>query len=231
MKPTLAALLGALALIATPAAAALRVPQVVVNGGGLQSLFDSQGESINVGTDQQDLQRWQSIVSNNITFTIQVEVVQNAPGNSIGVYNASSAAPALYTMLPGVATSGWFAVASFRSAPTRLVVNLFDHNAVFQGSTTYLAGPPDKSDYGFFPQDECGTFYTQDARNPGGAAQALVLAGTGINAGSWWIAWEDQDANCGSDHDYDDCVLFLEYLSPGFPVAKSTWGALKARFR
>ena len=233
MKRSVTIFVGALALIAFAgtAFAALRVPQVVVNGGGLQGYLNSVGESINVSTDQQDVQRWQSTVSNNSTFTIQVELAGNAGSNTYGLYNASAAVPPLYQMFPGAATSGWFAVASFRSGPTRVVVSLFDNNAAFQGSTTYLAGPPDRNDFGFYLQQNPGVvFYSQDARNPGGVAQILTYAGTGQNAGSWWLAFEDLDAAQGADYDFDDAVLFCESVNPT-PVNKTTWGSLKARFR
>ena len=232
MKRLVTVVMGALAMIAlaSSAFAALRVPQVVVNGGSLQGYLNGQGESINVLTDQEDAQRWQSTVSNNNTFTIQVELAGNAAANQIGLYNAGFAVPPPYLVFPGVATTGWFAVASWRTAPTRVVVNLFDNNAALQGTTTYLAGPPDRNDFGFYLSGPCNTFYTQDARNPGGVAQALAYKGTGPNAGSWWLAWEDLDGSCGADYDYDDCVLFLESVNPT-PVSKTSWGSLKARFR
>ena len=221
--------------LAGSASAALRSPQVVVNGGTLQGYLNSVGESINVSTDQQDIQRWQSTVSNNSTFTIQVELTGNAAGNAYGIYNASFAAPPLYQCFPGAATNGWYCVAAFRTAPTRVVVNLFDNNAAFQGSTTYLAGPPDKTDFSFYlqqaPGSGGGTLYQQDGRNAGSTAQALVYAGTGVNSGQWWLCFEDQTVAQGSDRDFDDAVLFLESVSDVVPVAKTSWGTLKARFK
>jgi hypothetical protein len=218
--------------LAGSASAALRSPQVVVNGGTLQGYLNSKGESINVSTDQQDIQRWLATVSNNSTFTIQVELTGNAAGNAYGIYNASLAAPPLYQCFPGAATTDWFCVVSFRSAPTRAVVSLFDNNAAFVGSTTYLAGPPDRNDFSFYLQQNPsgGVLYQQDARNPGGNAQALVYSGTVINSGNCWLCFDDQSSAQGSDYDFDDAVLFLESLNPT-PVAKTSWGALKARFK
>src|SRR5689334_5261370 len=150
MKRLATMIVGSIALVAFAgsASAALRSPQVVVNNGTLQGYLNSVGESINVGTDQLDIQRWQATVSNNSTFTIQVELAGNAASNTYGIYNASFAVPPLYQCFPGAATNGWFCVASFRTAPTRVVVSLFDGSAAFQGSTTYLAGPPDRNDFG-----------------------------------------------------------------------------------
>lgn len=218
----------ALVALAGSASATLRAPQVPVLGGALQGYLNSQGESINVLTDQNAAQRWAATVSNNSTFTIQVELAGNAASNTIGLYNANLAAPPLYQVFPGAATSQWFAVASFRTSPVRVVVNLFDASATIQGTTTYLGA--DRNDFGFYLQGPGGTFFTQDARNPGGSAQALTYAGTGINTGSWWLCFEDISLGGGSDQDYDDCVLFLESVNPT-PVNKATWGSLKARFR
>jgi len=227
---TVSAVLISVVMGAGAASAALRSPQVVVNGGTLQGYLNSVGESINVSTDQDAVQSWLSTDSNNSTFTFQIELTGNAAANTLGIYNGSVAVPPLYQLFPGAATSGWFAVASFRSAPTRVIVSLFDANAAFQGSTTYLAGPPDKNDFGFYLMGPGGTFYMQDARNPGGKAQMLAFAGTGPNSGSWWAAFEDGPVASGADADYDDAVLFLESVNPT-PVNTTTWGSLKVRFR
>jgi len=219
----------ALVAIAGTASAGLRSPQVVVNGGTLQGYLNGVGESINVLTDQLDIQRWQSTVSQNATFTIQVEFAGNAGTNTYGIYNASLVSPPLYQCFPGAATNQWFCVCAFRSSPTRVTVSLFDNNAAFQGQTTYLGA--DRTNFGFYLQQNPGlVFYSQDARNPGGLAQVLTYAGTGINAGNWWICFEDQTQSQGSDYDFDDAVLFCESLTPT-PVNKTSWGSLKARFK
>src|SRR5262252_4182908 len=109
MKRLATMIIGSIALVAFAgvASAALRSPQVTVNGGTLQGYLNSVGESINVGTDQQNIQRWQATVSNNSTFTIQVELSGNAASNNIGIYNASAVSPALFLVFPGAATNGW----------------------------------------------------------------------------------------------------------------------------
>jgi hypothetical protein len=217
----------AVAALAGTASAALRVPQVPVLGGSLQGYLNTADGGINAATDQNAAQRWAATVSNNSTFTVQVELAGNAASNNIGLYNASAGAPALYQVFPGAAAAGWFAVASFRNAPVRVVVNLFDANAALQGTTSYLGA--DRNDFGYYLSGPGGTFYTQDSRNPGSAAQALTYAGTGLNSGSWFLCFEDVPL-AGSDQDYDDAVLFLESVNPT-PVAKTSWSNLKTRFR
>jgi hypothetical protein len=229
MKRVATILVGLFALVAVAgsASAALRVPQIAIGGGSLQGYLNSQGESINVLTDQNAVQRWQSTVSGNSTFTMQIELAGNAGSNTVGLYNASGPpAPALYQLLPGAATTGWFAVASFRSGPVRVIVNTFDDNGAPAGNNTFLGA--DKTDFGMYLQGPGGLFYSQDARNAGGDPQAVTFAGTGINSGSWWVAFEDLPF-AGSDHDFDDAVLFCESINPT-PVSKTSWGSLKARF-
>jgi len=43
------------------------------------------------------------------------------------------------------------------------------------------------------------------------------------------MTWEDDDAP--ADFDFDDCVVYIEQGSGVLPVQRTTWGALKSRFR
>lgn len=212
---------------ASVSTAALRVPQIPVLGGGLQTYFNSIGESINVNTQQDGAQSWSRTSSTNSAVSLLIEQSANAGANSIGIYNASAGAPALYQVLPAAAAPGWFATAGFRTAPVRVVVNLFDANAVLQGSTTYLGA--DASNFAFYISGPNGTFYQQDARNPGAQAQVLSYAGTGVNAGTWLLAFEDDASNL-SDRDFDDAVAQVESVNPT-PVSSTTWGSLKTLFK
>jgi len=210
--------------------APLRTPQAVVHGTGLRDYFTGVGESIEPSTNQRDVGLLAGGASNNSTLTVQIEFDRNPDGLVAGIYNGYDANPALMPVFPATATSGWFAVVTFRNAPVRAVANLYDANAFFQGSTTYLGA--DRRGIGFYVQGPGGTFYSQDARNPGGAPQVLFFAGTGVNATSVWLAVEDQPVAGGADGDYDDLVMFLETIfSTVTPLPHSTWGELKSRFR
>lgn len=222
-----------LAAVALPrtARAALRSPQVTVLGSVLQDYLASLGESINVRTDQVDRQRWGSPIPSKPTFTLQVEIGPKPAGVSIGLYNAGDAVPAPYTLFPPESDARWFAVASFRTLPTRVVINLFDANAALISTTIYLGA--NKDDFGFYLSGPDGVFHTQDARNPGGQAQWLVYAGTGINAGNWWLAGEATSiAGGSSDQGFDDVVVFMEVSSCACSdVQRASWATLKSRFR
>lgn len=211
-------------LLAAPAHAQLRSPQVPVTGTALQSLFAAQGQEIDVATQQLDFTR-ASIAAGE---AIPVEVLSSAVESGFGLYNASVAAPPLYLLHPGAATAGWFVVASFRTLPARLVVNMFDDNRNLVSTTTYLAGPPDRTDIGFYCQGPGGLAYSQDDRNPGGQPLMLAFAGTGAHAGKTWLAWESSP---GPGADYADAIFLIGSTFIPVDVVKTTWGSVKQRFR
>ena len=96
MRRSATAVLGVLALacFATPVAAAPRVPQVPVLGGGLQAFMDVVDPSIDVHTDQQDVQRW-SFAASNSRFRFQIEFTGNAASSTLGMYDPTSPMPEL----------------------------------------------------------------------------------------------------------------------------------------
>jgi hypothetical protein len=219
----------AAAVLAGSAAADLRSPQVVFSSASLQAYLNGVGENINVLTAQQEAQIWKSTVSGNSTFTLMIELTGNAALNTYGIYGGADGVPVLAQVFPGAAMTGWFATASFRESPTRVIVNLFDANAVLLQTNTYTPGP-DRNDFAFYLQGPGGTFYTQDARNAGGNPQMLTYAGTGVNFGSWWLCFEDTPFGTTDVTDFDDAVMFLESANPT-PVNTTSWGQLKARYR
>jgi len=189
---TVSAVLISVVMGAGAASAALRSPQVVVNGGTLQGYLNSVGESINVNTDQLDAQVWTTSVSGNATFTMMIELAGNAAAKNIGVYNSNAGpSPTLFQLFPGAASAGWYVTAHFASG--NLSVALFDKNGVFQGSNSYSG--VNATGFGFYLQGPGGTFYSQDARNGGGNPQILTYAGTGNNFGDWWECFEDLPYN------------------------------------
>ncbi len=207
--------------------AALRVPQVPVLGGSLQAYLNSVGESINVATQQDATQAWAHTTSATTAFTLQFESTPNANLNSFGMYNGGAVVPTLFLLINGAIIPQGFSTGTFKPG-NQLVVNRFDHNAIPLGSQTFIGVDP--TNFCFYLQGPNGTFFTQDARNPGGKAQALAYAGTGPNTGTWWLCWEESSVAAGSDQDFDDCVVLMESVNPT-PVSTTSWGQLKARFR
>jgi hypothetical protein len=209
------------------AIAALRVPQVPVLGGSLQAYLNSVPQTINVLTDQDATQAWTHTSSNTTTYTIMLEASPNANVLQFGLYNASAAIPPLFFLTSGSVGPQGYSTATFMPGNI-LVVNRFDSNANFLSTTTF--GGVDPTNFGFYLSGPNGTYYTQDARNPGGKAQAVSFKGTGSANGTWWLCFEESSVAAGSDQDFDDLVIMMESVNTT-PVNKTTWGQLKARFR
>lgn len=218
-------------LCSSPVHAGLRYPQVPVNGSGLQQLLDTHGGGINVSSDQVDAELLTAQSSRNALTAIWCETIR-MDGSSVGIYDGHAVVPTLMPVFPPSATAGWLAIVTFRVSPTRVVVSVFDTLATLVGVTTYMGG--DRNAVGFYVSNARGTFYCQDARNPGGSAQMLYFAGTGIYSEDWWLAVEDHSLLGDSDASYDDVVWLVESGSEDplpTPVQRSSWGRLKARFR
>lgn len=220
-----------LAISATAFAADPRLPQVPVEGSELQAHLTDKDGGINVSADQLNIQRWKTTVTGNSTLTLHIEKAVGAANNAIGVYNAADAAPDLFQIFPATASAGWFAVASFRSAPdNKLIVNLFDQDGNLDGTVIYTNVTT--NDFGYYikhEDDDPG--FSQDYRNYASEVRALTFQGTGDNAGCWWLCFEDKNAaDPDADSDYDDAIVFLESVNPT-PVTRATWAAVKDRFR
>ena len=226
MLALLLAVVASLAAI-SPASAAPRVPQVPVVGGGLQAYLIGVGETINVLTDQDATQTWSHTISGTTTYTIQFQSSPNAAVQQFGMYNASAVIPPLFFLMSGSVGPLGFSTATFK--PGNIVtVNRFDAFANFLSTTTF--GGIDPTNFGFYLATPGGTVFTQDARNPGGFARAITFQGTGANAGTWWLCWDEPLAGAPGDQDFDDLVVLMESVNPT-PVSKTTWGQVKTRFR
>jgi len=228
--PVLLAAIAVLAVDTAPARAEGR--PVPVAGTTLQNYFSvTVLESINVGTDQvADTQRWKTTVSGNSAMTLMIELASDANGNALGVYNAGDVSPALFEIFPGTAVAGQYAMASFRPLTSQLLVTVFNGDGTVASSVTHNGVTT--NNFGYYIQHAAGgTGYSQDARNAGDTARMLVFKGTGDNAGNWWMCFEDNNPDDpDDDRDFDDAVVFVESINPT-PVAHTSWGALKSRFR
>lgn len=229
MKRSLTTLM-ALVLMAAPASAALRSPQIAVSGSSLSSLLTGFGESINVGTQQDATQVWGHTVSGSTGYTIMFQGTTTTAKHTIGMYNSNAlplSGSSMFPLLDGSLGPQAFATATFRPG-NQLVVNRFDASANPLGATTYTG--VNNNSFGFYVDFDnttaAGLVCTQDYRN--GGAGALTFAGTGANLGTWWLCF-DESAPAG-DNDFDDEVIMLESVNPT-PVSSTSWGDLKARFR
>jgi len=220
---TLVASLG----LTTRSDAALRVPQVPVLGGTLQASLNSIGQTINVLTQQDATQIWTHTASATTEYTIQFQNSPNAALHTFGLYNASAAVPTLVPLVSGAVGPLGVSTATFKPGNV-LVVSHFDAGGNFLSQQTFNGVEP--TGFSFYLQGPLGTFFAEDFRNSGGKAQALAFMGTGTNAGTWWLCWEESSVAAGSDQDFDDEVILMSSVNTT-PVSKTTWGQLKARFR
>jgi len=213
-------------LAASLAFAAPRALQVPVSGTALAAFFASQGQVINVNTDQLNLQSLS--VPAGTSFEVHSFGPQ-ATATSFGTYNSNGGKktpPALYTVLSNAMASGWYATGSFRSGPNRLLVNLYDALHTLQGTNTYQGASA--ASFGIYDSGPGGTFYLDDSRNSGGAAKILAYSGTGSFVGWTWFACETSP---GSGGDFADFVVVVNLSSSTVPVRQTAWGELKAMFR
>ena len=173
-----------------------------VNDGGIDVIADQNGAAI-----------WTTTISGNSTFTMKLEAAAFATSNKLGIYNYG-APGTKFEVFQGTDAVGHFAVATFNAGGVagKLVVSRFDAAATLLGQTTYLG--VNSSNFGFYLDSPDGMFYSEDDLNEQGLAHNLVYAGTGINAGNWWLAFEDLNRVTGSDEDFTDMVVFAESINP-----------------
>ena len=212
-----------------PAHAALCVPQMEFACTSLQSQFNTMGESIDVLTQQQEGLVWSTSASMNATMSIMFQLAGNPNQDEFGIVglNAAGGLSGLCAVFPaGDFNTGYFAVASFRSGD-KLTVNLFDASASVI-STTVFTGV-DRSRFLYYVKNSNGTFFSHMGYNLDRKVHSLVFAGTNLNQGSWWMAWEDS-LDPGATADFGDGLLFLGALNPS-PVSHATWASVKTRFR
>jgi len=207
-----------LALFTTTASALpLRSPQVVFNYAPLQGYLNVVDSGINVATDQLDAQVWSVSITGNTDFTLMLESPIGA-GNSVGVYNGPAAVPALFQVFPPAAGPGWYATLHFGGG--NLIVTLFDQNSNIQGQNFYPG--VNQNAFGFYTQGQCGTWFSQDFRNPN--PQVLSYASNNL-PGDYWVCFEA--CPYGAASTFDGVVINIQSVRPT-PVAPTSWGKLKA---
>ena len=162
-------------------------------------------------------------------MSIMFQLAGNPNQDEFGIVglNAAGGLSGLCAVFPaGDFNTGYFAVASFRSGD-KLTVNLFDASASVISTTTFTG--VDRSRLVYYVKNSNGTFFSHMGYNLDHKVHSLVFAGTNLNQGSWWMAWEDS-LDPGATADFGDGLLFLGALNPS-PVSHATWASVKARFR
>jgi hypothetical protein len=147
-----------------------------------------------------------------------IAVAGNAGSNVAGLYNGSGA---LVPIFSGAAVGPQQAAITFFADGSIKVTALLGGNIISQTYSGF------GNVFGFYLTGSGGTFFSEDALNPGGNAQALIYQGNGsdtLNAGfpltpgvfasnEWLIAWEDLPW-ATADRDFNDLVFVVESVSP-----------------
>lgn len=186
-----------------------------INGSSLQTILNNitndGSSSVNVNTDQVSADKyWQLSASGASAATMIIEVAGYAGSNTFGIYDGANPANTV-TLFNGAATGGDQTFVSIK-ATGAVWVNGSATGTVFSGPT-----------FGYFLLSPAGTFYSNDALNPGGTDHMVAFQGTGDIVtlpgnypGEWTtnqyiLGWEDLPVG---DNDFDDMVLMVDLVKP-----------------
>jgi len=198
---------------------AINVRPVTLGNNGtektLQMVFDDiyvSGPGIDAYADQKTAALFTSEASGGAVATFIIELAGWAGTNTFGIYSATNPENKAQ-VFSGTEGAGSQALISFMaSGDIKVNGSVVANN--FSNSFGFYLG-----------LENGGAWYTEDSRNNGGSAQALVYQGDdlttlqipGYNPGvfsphEWIIAFEDQyrgPSNAG-DFDYNDLVVMVE---------------------
>jgi hypothetical protein len=203
-----------LSLLATLALAGASFA-TTINGPSLQNILNGitndGSSSVSTVNDQVAADKyWQLTASGTSAATMIIEVAGNASSNVFGIYDLADPSKKV-TLFGGAATGGDQAAVSIK-ANGAVYINFVNTGVTFSGST-----------FGYFLQGPGGTFYSDNALNPGGADHLVSYAGKGdlvtlpgLFPGTWTsneyvLGWEDLAAG---DNDFDDMVVMVESVQP-----------------
>lgn len=216
-----------LVLLAAPAHAQFRSPQVAVSGTALQTFMAAQGQTIDVTTQQRLVDYWSGLYITRPSSHFFVRSFGDGV-DALAVYDGNDPARTLYTIHPAGLLPGWFTEVGFIDFPVQMVVNLFNDVGALQGSTSYPG--LGFTGFGLATSGPGGVFHAFDELNPGQRAHILAFHGTGAQMGGTWLCGENETAANGGDFDFADAVFLLENINVT-PARHTTWGAVKQRFR
>lgn len=216
-----------LVVLAAPARAQFRSPQVAVSGTALQAFMAAEGQTIDVTTQQRLVGYWSGLYITRPATHFFVRSFGDGV-DALAVYDGSDPARTLYTIHPAGLPAGWFTEVGFSDSPVQMIVNLFNDVGALQGSTSHPG--LGFTAFGLATSGPGGVFYAFDELNPGQRAHILAFHATAAWSGSTWLCGESQTAANGGDFDFADAIFLLENVNVT-PARTTTWGALKQRFR
>ena len=186
-----------------------------VNGSSLQTILNNittgGASSVDVNADQISQDKyWALTATGGSVATMIIEVAGYANDNVFGVYDLSNPANKV-ALFNGPATGGDQVVVSIKASGA-VYVNFANTGTTFASTN-----------FGYFLQGPGGTFYSDDALNPGAADHMVSYRGEGDQVtlpgnypGVWTadeyvLGWEDV---AFGDNDFDDMVVMVESVMP-----------------
>jgi hypothetical protein len=212
-------------VLAAPAHAQFRSPQVAVSGSALQTFMGAQGQAIDVDTEQRLVDYWSGLYLTRPSSPFYVRSFGDGV-DALVVYDSNAPQGPLFTICPGGLPSGWFTEVSFTHTPLQMIVRVYDAVGALQSTVSHPG--LGFTGFGLATMGPGGVFHAFDELNPGQRAHILAFQATG----PWgtWLCGENQAAANGGDFDFADAIFLLENINVT-PVRHTTWGAVKQRFR
>lgn len=187
----------------------------------LQNVLNSIGAGVNAGTQQSAANQWKE-TDEDVVASLIVEIAGFKDANTFGIYDVLNPTQRL-VIFTGADSAAQTHLIEFDSDG-----DIFVKNASNKKTLRSKSGFGDN--FGFYLTSKQGkTFFTEDFRNPGGLAQALVYEGTSLgldlnkngsketpfNMGlAWLMAWEDKAifTDKTADRDYQDMVVLVRNI-------------------
>ncbi len=198
----------------------------------INSLYNCVGCSAvanapNVNSNQQAPDELWSIEASGGSFaTFIIEIAGNAGSNTFGIYSGNGNSVQLFSGPADAADQALVQISGSGQVITTYYKR--DSNGDLQAlptSTISGAGFFAGNLFGYYLGTAGGTFYSESAKNAGGADQMVAFKGDGDtinlpgNAPGQWgsssyiLAWEDLPYGA-SDKDFNDLVVYVESIKP-----------------
>jgi hypothetical protein len=197
---------------------------VTVSGTGLQTELNSifglcpSGSCVNAVTNQSAEGMWQTSTLQNPTVTAVLQATDVPSGDTFGLFtDPNQLVPLIYGNAAPTDSLGFSTAASLQWSATgalRITSPGGDCGYIDCTTVTDIAA----NSFGFYLQTPTGTYYTVDALNQDGGAQALTYNYNN----EWVLAFNDTPVTASAPGAYTDFVVGVQSIS-GLPEPRSIY--------
>ena len=201
----------------------LNTRPVMVAGDSLQNTLDQifgtcpGGPCVSATGNQSVEGMWHTSTIQNPTATAVLQFTDVPSGDTFGIWtNPSQLVPILYGTATTTDPSGFSTAATLQwssSGALRIASPAGDCAVINCTMVTDIQS----GSFGFYLQTPTGTYYTVDALNPDGAAQALTYN----YQDEWVVAFNGAPVTSSAPGSYDDFVVGIQSISE-LPEPRST---------